>query len=445
MNKLLSLILTALTSNIFLAQSITAEPASFYGFGEMSSKGHGVFDAIGKNAINYFDSTLVNHYNPASYNRLSKGATLYTVSIHSRQSWYSNTNAQQFAATPMVEQFTLGFKIRKQMGMSFGLRPFSARGYQISETQFTGLDSIRYLYTGKGAIQDLYLGYSFGLIERAKTKMAIGANASYLFGTLINERSSELITGNSSAGGIERNSLVMRSFHTEIGGYFSQQLAKNHTIAISAVYQPKMMLNGTYQRELYSSATIGSPNTYDTILNNNQPFAALLAQSSQFGFCYNWKLPKYKRQTRELHPQLQILASYSLFGANTQTENLLTGFDQKNYERLSFGVQFQPEYKVLENMATLKGFEKISYRLGYYQQTLPYTNGGLQYQEQGFTLGFGVPLLAQISLSSLNVGLTFGQRTIESNIWKEQFIGARVSLIMAPSNFEKWFRKRQLD
>jgi hypothetical protein len=345
----------------------------------------------------------------------------------------------------MVEQFTLGFKIRNQMGLSFGLRPFSARGYQINETQFTGLDSIRYNYTGKGAIQDLYLGYSVGLIEKPKTKLAIGANASYLFGTLVNERSSELLTGATSAGGIERNSLVIRSFHTEIGSYFMQQLGKNHAVSLSAVYQPQLTLGGTYQRELYSSATIGAPNTYDTILNSSQSFTAQLAQSTQFGLSYAWKLPKYKRQTRELHPQLQLFASYSLFGSLSQNQNLLTGFDQKDYNRMSFGLQFQPEYKVLENIATLKGLEKISYRVGYYQQTLPYTNSGLQYQEQGLTVGFGLPLLAQVSLSSINVGLTFGQRTIATGIWKEQFIGARVSLIMAPSNFEKWFRKRQLD
>ena len=70
---------------------------------------------------------------------------------------------------------------------------------------------------------------------------------------------------------------------------------------------------------------------------------------------------------------------------------------------------------------------------------------GIQYEEQGLTIGFGLPLLAQVSLSSLNVGLTFGQRSIPTGIWKEQFIGARVSIILAPSNFEKWFRKRQLD
>ncbi len=445
MHKLIVLLSSFLTVCNFYSQSITAEPASFYGLGEMSAKGHGIFDALGKNTINVFDSSILNHYNPATYNRLSKGATLYTVSLHSRQSWYSNASTQQFAATPMVEQFTLGFKIRKQMGMSFGLRPFSARGYQIAETIFTGLDSIYYIYNGKGAIQDLYLGYSLGLIEKPTTKWAIGANASYLFGTLINERTSELLTGSTNAGGLERNSLVMRAFYTEFGTYFTQQLGKKHSIGLSAVYQPALNLGADFQKELYSSATIGVPASFDTILVSSDAFSAQLSESMQFGFNYAWKLPTYKRQTRELHPQLQLFGSLSQFGAMRQNASLITGFDQQAYQRISFGMQYQPELKVVENIATLKGFEKMTYRFGYYQQTLPYTNNNLQYSEQGITLGVGIPLLAQVSLSSLNVGLTLGQRTLESGIWKEQFIGARFSLIMAPSNFEKWFRKRQLD
>lgn len=445
MHKIRVLFFICTASFALIAQSITAEPASFYGLGEMSSKGHGILDALGKNTINVFDSSMLNNYNPASYNRLSKGATLYTVSIHSRQSWYGNATSQQFAATPMIEQLNLGFKIGQQMGMSFGLRPFSARGYQISETQFTGLDSIQHTYSGRGAIQDLYLGYSFGIIEKPKTKFALGANASYLFGTLVNERSSALLTGSSAAGGIEYNSLVMRAFSTEIGSYFSQQIGKNHALGVSAVYQPELKIGGTYQRELYSTATIGVPNNYETILDTSQRFSAQYMQSTQIGLSYAWKLPKVKRQNRELHPQLQLFASYSRFGALNQNQDLLTGFDQKDYNRTSFGLQYQPEYKVIENVATLKAFEKLTYRFGYYQQSLPYTNSGLQYQEQGLTIGFGLPLLAQVSLSSINVGLTFGQRTIATGVWQEQFIGARVSLILAPSNFEKWFRKRQLD
>ncbi|MFM8595776.1 MAG: hypothetical protein ACKOBN_01625 [Flavobacteriales bacterium] len=427
------------------AQSITAEPASFYGLGEKSSKGHGVFDALGKNTINVLDSGVLNHYNPASYNRLSKGSTLYTLGLHSRQSWYQSGNVQQFNATPMVEEFTLGFKIRKQMGLSFGLRPFSSRGYHITETIFTGLDSLRYQYKGSGAIQDLYLGYSFGIIEKPKTKFAVGANASYLFGTLINERSSTLLTGASTAGGLERNSLIVRSSNFDFGTYFSQALGKKHSITLSAVYQPQTLLKADLLKELYSTATINVPSSFDTITYSMLPFKATASQSWQAGFAYSWKLPSYKRQTRELHPLLQLYASYAQFGQLIQNEPLITGFDQSNYSKMSVGVQFQPEFKVLENLATLKAFEKLSYRAGYYQQTLPYLSNGQQYQERGITLGFGMPLLAQVSLSSINVGITLGQRNVPSTDWSENFVGARVSFIMAPSNFEKWFRKRQLD
>jgi hypothetical protein len=426
-------------------QSITAEPASFYGIGEKSAKGHAVFDALGRNSVSILDSGVLNHYNPASYNRLSKGSTLYTVGFHSRQSWYQSGSLQQFNATPMAEEFSLGFKIRKKMGLAFGLRPYSSRGYQITETVFTGLDSLRYSYTGKGAIQDLFLGYSVGLIEKPKTKLAIGANVSYLFGTLTNERSSTLLTGASAAGGLERYSLIVRSNSIDLGTYFTQALGKKHTLTLAAVYQPQMQLKADLLQELYSTATINVPSSYDTVNYSNQAFLATSAQSWQAGFAYSWQLPSYKRQTRELHPLLQLYGSYASYGTLTQKDNLITGFNQNSAEKMSLGLQFQPEYKVLENLATLKALEKISYRAGYYQQTLPYLSNGQQYQERGLTVGFGLPLLAQVSLSSVNLGLTFGQRTIPNVDWSENFIGARVSLIMAPSNFEKWFRKRQLD
>ncbi|MEN9699419.1 MAG: hypothetical protein RLZZ301_617 [Bacteroidota bacterium] len=445
MNKLLIFISVLALRGLVLAQSITAEPASFYGLGEMSAKGHGVFDALGKNCINVFDSTLVNTYNPASYNRLSKGSTLYSVTLQSRQSWYSNGAQTQFYATPMVEQFTLGFKIKRNMGMAFGLRPFSSRGYHISEKVFTGLDSIQYNYTGKGAIQDLFLGYSFGILERKNTKWAVGANASYLFGSLYNERKSQLLHGASAAGGIERNALVMKSFYTEFGTYFQQQLGKNQNLRLAAVYQPNLGLSAAYSHELFSSATIGTPSTYDTLVNTAAQLHARMQSSLQLGLAYTQFLPTYKRQTRELHPVLKFYGSYSQYGALTQDSALVFAFNQSAYSRISVGVQFQSERNVLENIATLKGFEKLSYRLGYYQQTLPYMSNGHQYAEQGITFGFGLPLLAQQSLSNINFGFTFGKRSVDQINWSENFIGFRASLIMAPSNFDKWFRKRQLD
>ena len=100
MNKFLLFFFSVFSIIEATAQSITAEPASFYGLGEKSTKGHAVYDALGKNAVNVLDSGILNHNNPASYNRLSKGSTLYTLGLHSRQSWYQSGTLTQFNATP---------------------------------------------------------------------------------------------------------------------------------------------------------------------------------------------------------------------------------------------------------------------------------------------------------------------------------------------------------
>ena len=94
----------------------------------------------------------------------------------------------------------------------------------------------------------------------------------------------------------------------------------------------------------------------------------------------------------------------------------------------------------------LKALEKFSYRLGAYQQTLPYFKNERVYEERGLTFGLGIPILAQQSLSSLNISFQFGQRGLnEANALKESFIGMNFGLIVSPSSFDKWFRKRKLD
>jgi len=84
--------------------------------------------------------------------------------------------------------------------------------------------------------------------------------------------------------------------------------------------------------------------------------------------------------------------------------------------------------------------------LGAYQQTLPYFKNERVYEERGLTFGLGIPILAQQSLSSLNISFQFGQRGLnEANALKESFIGMNFGLIVSPSSFDKWFRKRKLD
>jgi hypothetical protein len=429
------------------SQSSTNQPASFYGLGESAGQNHAIFDALGKNTINVFDSTILNFYNPATYNTMSTGNTLYSYGIQTRISNYSEQTKMQIGIAGMVDHIAIGLKIKKNMGMAFGLKPYSSRGYQIIDKTFTGFDSLQYTYNGSGAIQDLFLGYSYGLVYRPKTKLSIGTNASYLFGTVTNERQAKLIASGSNQGGLNKNSMIIRSFHYELGAYFQQQIGKKQLLSLSAVYIPYQTIKGEYQDEFYTASNINSSSTYDTIAFSRSPIQLLNSSTIQLGLNYSILLPNMKRQSRELHPKLSLMASLSQFGAlEHNAPDLIPDFGMTNFQRLSFGAQFNPESRLMENISTLKGIEKMSYRFGYYTQTLPYTTNAIQYKESALSFGLGLPIMAQMSASSVNFSINVGNRTSNQSFGiQEKFISVNLSFILAPSNFDKWFRQRKLD
>jgi hypothetical protein len=429
------------------SQSTTNQPASYYGLGESSAQNHGIFDALGKNTINVFDSTILNFYNPATYNTLSTGNTLYSYGIQARISNYSEQSKTQVGFAGMIDHIAIGVRIKKNMGLAFGLKPYSARGYQIIDKTFTGFDSLEYTYKGTGAIQDLFLGYSYGIVYRPKTKLSIGANASYLFGTLTNERQAKLIASGSNQGGLNINSFIIRSFHYELGAYFQQQIGKKQLISLSAVYLPNQSITGDYQDEFYTATNINSSATYDTIAFSRSRINLLNSSTLQLGMNYSVLLPTWRRQTRELHPKLSLMASIYQFGAlEHDAQDLIPDFEMTNFQRLSFGAQFNPESRLMENISTLKGLEKMTYRLGYYTQSLPYTTNDIQYQESAVSFGLGLPIMAQMSASSVNFSVNMGTRSSNQSFGiQEKFISVNLGFILAPSNFDKWFRQRKLD
>ena len=429
------------------SQSTTNQPASYYGLGESSAQNHGIFDALGKNTINVFDSTILNFYNPATYNTLSTGNTLYSYGIQARISNYSEQTKTQIGFAGMIDHIAIGVRIKKNMGLAFGLKPYSARGYQITDKIFTGFDSLEYTYKGTGAIQDLFLGYSYGIVYRPKTKLSIGANASYLFGTLTNERQAKLIASGSNQGGLNINSLIIRSFHYELGAYFQQQIGKKQGISLSAVYLPNQTITGDYQDEFYTATNINSSATYDTIAFSRSQISLLNSSTLQLGLNYSIVFPNWKRQTRELHPKLSLMASLYQFGAlKHDAQDLIPDFGMTNFQRLSFGAQFNPESRLMENISTLKGLEKMTYRIGYYTQSLPYTTNAIQYQESAVSFGLGLPIMAQMSASSVNFSVSAGTRSSNQSFGiQEKFLSVNLGFILAPSNFDKWFRQRKLD
>jgi hypothetical protein len=94
MRHTLSLLLLAFISGIY-GQSSTKDPISYSGIGEQASGSHSIYNALGKNNFNFFDSTQLNFFNPASYSTLSSGNTLFSLDITSRFSRYDQGSASE--------------------------------------------------------------------------------------------------------------------------------------------------------------------------------------------------------------------------------------------------------------------------------------------------------------------------------------------------------------
>lgn len=429
------------------AQSTNTNALSYFGLGERASGNHAIYDALGQNNFNFCDSSQLNFFNPASYSLLSAGNTLFSIGIQSRASQYSYNNNIENKLNAMADHFALGFKMKKRMGLSFGLKPFTSRGYSFSQKISTGLDSIKYNYLGSGGIQDLFLGFSFGLIQNKRTKVALGGNVSYLFGTVSNERQSILVDANTSSGGLERKSFQVKSLYYELGFLFRQKITNKHEISFSGILTPSQNLNTSFTNEFYSASNINSLASYDTLNYTEYTGKITYGLGLKYGVSYQLILPDWKRNTRTLHPQLTILASYSTTSKIYHNFNDLNSWNLSDSKKTSLGIQFSPESKLYENIATLRGLEKLSYRVGAYQSMLPYVSqNGSRYKEEGVSIGVGMPILAQQGLSSLNLAITLGTRgNSEINSTQEKFIGLSFGLIVSPSSFDRWFRKRKLD
>ena len=431
---------------LFSAQSVINDPKSSYGFGERSSGSHSIFSALGRNDVQLCDSSVLNFKNPASYSFLSPGSTLYSVDIQTRISKFQQNGTSEYAGTAMAEHFVLGFKIHPKMGMAFGLKPFATRGYSFSERVSTGADSLLYSYLGKGTINSLFLGYAYQVVSLKKTQLSLGFNAAYLFGSLYNERMASIIQNNNNQGGVSRQYTATKSFQYQIGLMYRQQLTERHHISLSGIIEPSQNLSSSYRNEFITASDIGLPSTYSTLSNESVTGKIELGMRYEAGLAYDWYLRGLTKNNKVLHPKMTFLLSYGAGNPDSHNFPGISQWNLTNSNKFAFGIQFMPEYKLFENVTTLKLFEKWQYRAGLFQQTLPYQVNNTVAFDQGFTFGFGIPILVQQSLSSVNVGFTMGRRSVDAaSSLQQEYLGINFGLILAPSNFEKWFRKRKLD
>lgn len=450
MLKKLYLLIPSLVATFFVtAQNNSTSPFSTSGIGEDGALPDAQFGGFGNISSLTFDSTILNTYNPASYSSLSFGQPLFSVGIGSKFSTYSNANGSFDAKTTGISNFTFGLPIGKRFGIAFGLKPFSRKGYNLTTQSYVYDDSVTYNYRGFGSSNLLVAGLSFAIIRSKTTTLSVGGNIGYIFGSATNERTSTF-NANAPKGGIDFTSFRMKSFYYSFGAYYQQFLGekKLNQLFVSAVYTPQLKLNSYLDYELYYATNVASRSTFDTIAyvdNNRGTITFPSKQTMAIGYAFS---PDLSLKTDRLNYQLLLMAEVDLMQWSSYSENFsnhtTTSFSNTFMSR--FGLQFLPNIDKNKRSSGAKYFSRIKYRVGGQYGTLPITLNGTQFNSISGTLGFGFPFLSQKTNSSINFSAQYGTNsTGKAGDLKENFFSFSFGIIIAPSSYERWFKKYKLD
>ena len=452
MRKIFLLFLASTISVLSMAQSGTNSPFSTYGLGEVGGLDHASFIGIGNTTITMNDSTTLNYYNPSTYSSLATNKPLFSLGVAFKFSRFSENGLNSNHNLTSLQHMAMAFPFAKRFGLAVGLKPYSSRGYEFSTRTKLNDDSLHYVYSGTGGLNEFFGGLSVKAFDFKGSKLAIGANFGYVFGQVTNTKKSGLIQSgvaqNNYAGGVNSKLIQAKAFHYTIGATFSQKIKENHQINISAVYDPFQKINAEYENVLFYASNVNNPITYDTLtvfdtLSGNLSTVPTIT----FGLNYVYDFDGRKKSTNKLNSQISFHGSYTS-SEWTRYENT---FDPTftntflNSTKLTFGIQYLPETNFIANKALTKFHHRVKYRAGVYQHSLPYETNGEQVKDFGTTFGFGIPIVVKNSLSSINFGFSTGKRGIsDANALNERYYGINVGLSIAPGA-DKWFVKRKLN
>ena len=428
-----------------IGQTNTNNPFSSRGLGEMNPLTHPIFGALGNVSTALIDSAQLNSENPSSYSFLGKGQPIFSVGLASNFSNFKQnalTSASHFIS---LNYFTLGMAVSKRFGICFGLKPYSSTGYQLKNSQISGIDTLNYSYTGQGGFSNSYFGLSFKLIHHHRHHLSIGTNLGYVFGTSLNEVTTTLSTA--TLGGVRDRSLKIKAMNLDFGLGYLYRIAEDHDLVLGATFTPSQSFSSTYTNSLiYATSTsniLGNDTLKNMILKGNIQTPSILS----FGFKYDFTKKNKEKDNSNKSPQLQISGELKLTNWNSYANPLITTPETyKNTIQYGIGFQYSPHFDFLDRSKDINLLHRIKYRVGGIYQTLPWSDQQVQLVNKAVTFGIGIPIINQFSSSSINISCLYGQRWngLETSL-KENYFTFNFGVNITPASYERWFKKNKID
>ncbi len=441
-NKSIIIACTAFFSLVSFGQKLNNSPYTRYGLGELSEQTTASYFGISGASVALAEFNHLNISNPASYSSFIKYKPIFDVGLFGKVQNLKTSDNNSTQSNFALRNFSLGMPIGDKTGIAFGLVPYSTVGYDINSYTLNEGDSVRYNYEGNGGVNRVFLGVGRTLINKGDSiKLSIGANASYLFGTIDNSRS--VIFDDATYYNARINDFkTVSGINLDFGLQYSQQINKNLTLAFGFDYTMNNELNVSkdYFAYNYKYSSFSVIETAKDTIDYQEDIKGkiTLPTGIKVGVAatFNQKL------TTSIQYEQSNWGDYSeIYNGIDETPSELN-----NSSKLAIGFSYTPTLMKDWNSKSKNILQKSTYRLGLKTVNTNIIVNNTAIKDYGISFGISTPLLSSRSFSSIDLGVDLGKLgTIENDLIEDNYFRIYLGFSLAPSNYDRWFRKRKYD
>lgn len=390
----------------------TDSPYSSFGYGLLRDNATSMQRQMGGIGYAMFGGRQINVMNPASYCRIDSLTFLFDMGAEVSMINSKEESASHTQAGGGLSYITMQFPISKKIGMSIGLLPYTSVGYAFGSK----IDNGSMQRSGSGGFNQIYAGIGATPFKG----FSIGANFSYLFGTVTND-----IYGlTTSSTAVFEQTMSVRDWEMVLGAQYQVNLSRTEVLGFGVVFSPGKELLGDAQVVKYAYGAGSSSYKPDTVeqlkMKNNFSLASTIGAGVSYRKGNRWMVEA------DVTYQPWSKAKYTQMSGFPATRFL-------NRYKLSVGGQYKPK-----DRGTY--FESVTYRFGASANRDYMMVGDNQVREWTVSCGVGLPTMSTKTI--INVGLEYKLRhTHPTSLLRENYFSLTVGV-----NFnELWFFKRKID
>ena len=425
MNRILaSFVLATLTTSAF-AQSTTNSPYSQFGLGDLTDQSVSFNKGMNGVGLGMHRGNEVNPMNPASYSSIDSLTFLFDAGMSGQITNYSENGKKFSAKSGGFDYVSALFRAFKNVGVSFGVLPYSNIGYNYLQTGV--LDDrdeteVASQYEGEGGLHQMYIGAGIRPIK----PLSVGFNLSYLWGDY--SRSMATVESSNLSVLAKEYRADISSYKLDFGVQFDLPLNKKDYLTLAAVWSPGHSLKSDPECLIANVKTsIAKADTTTYTISDG------LKIPTTFGFGIAYHHAQNLRVGADLHIQKWGSVDYPSYTAGVYA--LKSGLLKDSY-RLNLGGEWTP------NPMARSVFKRIQYRAGVGMVTpYYYINGKEGPKELSASIGFGIPIAnGYNNRSVLHISGQFVRRSAD-NLIKENMFRLNIGFTFN----EKWFAKWKVE